>query len=242
MLWNCGVGENSWGSLGQSKGSNQSILKEISPEYSLEGLMLKLKLQHFGHLMQKTDSLEKTLMLGKIEGRRRRRGWDGWMASPTRWTWVWVSSMVWWWTGKPGVRQSMGLQRTRRNWATVTCTHTQTHVMPAECSLEGLMLKLKLQHFGHLMWRTNLLEKTLIAGKDWRWEEKGMTEDEMVGWHHQLDGHEFEQAPGVDDGQGSLACCSPWGHKELDMTKWLNWTECIKCFKESCPLWFSALS
>ena len=63
------------------------------------------------------------------------------------------------------------------------------------------------------------------AGEDWRWEEKGMTEDEMVGWHHQLDGHEFEQAPGVGDGQGSLACCSPWGHKELDMTKQLVWTE-----------------
>ena len=170
------------------------------------------------------------------------RGGGGWMASPTQWTWVWANSRRWGRIGKPSVLQSMGLQRTRRNWATVTCTHTQTHVMPAECSLEGLVLKLKLQHFGHLMWRTNLLEKTLIAGKDWRWEEKGMTEDEMVGWHHQLDGHEFEQAPGVDDGQGSLACCSPWGHKELDMTKWLNWTECIKCFKESCPLWFSALS
>ena len=65
--------------------SNQSILKEISPEYSLEGLMLKLKLQYFGHLMWRADSLEKTLMLGKIEGRRKRgnRGWDGWMASPT---------------------------------------------------------------------------------------------------------------------------------------------------------------
>ena len=88
--------------------SNQSILKEISPEYSLEGLMLKLKLQYFGHLMRRTDSFEKTLMLGKIEGRRR-----------------------------------------------------------------------------------------------------GMTEDEMVGWHHQLDGHEFEQAPGIGEGQGSLACCSP---------------------------------
>ena len=58
------------------------------------------------------------------------------------------------------------------------------------------------------------------AGKDWRQEEKGATEDEMVGWHHRLDGHEFEQAPGVGDGQGSLACCSPWGHKESDMTKW----------------------
>ena len=69
---------------------NQSILKEISPEYSLEGLMLKLKLQHFGHLMWKTDSLEKTLMLGKIEGRRRRghRGWDGQMASLTQRTWL----------------------------------------------------------------------------------------------------------------------------------------------------------
>ena len=61
------------------------------------------------------------------------------------------------------------------------------------------------------------------AGKDWRQEEKGMTEDEMVGWHHQLDGHEFEQVLGVGDGQGGLACCSPWGHKEPDMTEGLNW-------------------
>ena len=100
------------------KGSNQSILKEIIPEYSLEGLILKLKLHYFGHLMQRTDSLEKTLMLGKVESRRK----------------------------------------------------------------------------------------------------KGQTEDEMVGWHHRLNGHEFEQAPEVGDGQGSLACCSPWGHKELDTT------------------------
>ena len=70
-----------------------------------------------------------------------------------------------------------------------------------------------------------LIGKDLDAGKDWRREEKGMTEDEMVGWHHQLDGHEFEQAPGVGDGQGGLACCSPWGHKESDMTECLNWTE-----------------
>ena len=105
--------------------SNQSIVKEISPEYSLEGLTLKLKLQCFGHLMRRTDSLEKTLMLGKIEG-RRKRGW----------------------------------QRMR--------------------------------------------------------------------WHHWLDGHEFEQALGVGDGQGGLACCSPWGHKELDNTKWLNWIEELK--------------
>ena len=74
--------------------SNQSILKEINPEYSLEGLMLKLKLQYPGDLMQRTDSLKKTLILGKIEGKRRRgdRGWDGWMTSPTQWTWVWANS------------------------------------------------------------------------------------------------------------------------------------------------------
>ena len=104
--------------------SNQSILKEISPEYSLEGLMLKL--QYFGHLMRRTDCLEKTLMLGKIEGRKRRR-----------------------------------------------------------------------------------------------WQM-----DEIVGWHQQLDGHEFEQALGVGDGQGSLACCSPWGHKESDLTEQLTEQDC----------------
>ena len=68
-----------------------------------------------------------------------------------------------------------------------------------------------------------LIGKDPDAGKDWRQEEKGMTEDEMVGWHHWLDGH--KQAPGVGDGQGSLVCCSPWSHKELDTTEWLNWTE-----------------
>ena len=70
-----------------------------------------------------------------------------------------------------------------------------------------------------------LVRKDPEAGKDWRQEEKGMIEDEMAGWYHQLDGHEFEQASGVDDGQGSLVCCSPWSHKKSDMTGWLNWTE-----------------
>ena len=92
--------------------SNQSIL-EISPGISLEGMMLKPKLQYFGHLMRRADSLEKTLMLGGIGGRRRRdnRGWDGWMASPTRWTWVWVNSSSWWWTGRPGVLQFHGVAK-----------------------------------------------------------------------------------------------------------------------------------
>ena len=94
---------------------NKSILKEISPEYSLEGLMLKLNLQYFDHMMRRADSLEKTLMLGKIEDKRRGRQWMRWLR-----------------------------------------------------------------------------------------------------WHHQLNGHEFEQVLGVGDGQGSLACCSPWGHEESD--------------------------
>ena len=123
--------------------SNQSILKEISPGCSLEGLMLKLKLQYFGHLMWRTDSLEKTVMLGKIEG-RRRRGW--------------------------------------------------------------------------LIWNDP------DAGKDWRREEKGTTEDEMVGWYQWLNGHESKYALGVSDVQGGLVCCSPWVGKESDTTEWLNWT------------------
>ena len=96
---------------------NQSIVKEISPEHSLEGLMLKLKLQYFGHLMWRTDSFEKTLMLWKIES-NGSSGWNGWMASWTRWTWVWASSRCWWWTGKPGVMQSMGSQMVRHDWVT----------------------------------------------------------------------------------------------------------------------------
>ena len=89
--------------------SNQSILK-FSLGCSLEGLILKLKLQYFVHLVWQADSLEKTLILGKIEGRieGHDRGWDGWMASPTRWTWVWLNCRSWWWTGRSGVLQSMG--------------------------------------------------------------------------------------------------------------------------------------
>ena len=92
--------------------SNQSILK-ISPGCSLEGLMLKLKLQYFGHLMRRADSFEKTLMLGKIEGGGEgdSRRWDGWMASPTQWIWVWAISGSLCWTERPGVLQSMGFSR-----------------------------------------------------------------------------------------------------------------------------------
>ena len=89
-------------------------------------------------------------------------------------------------------------------------------------SLEGLMLKLKPLA---TWWEELIMWKDLDAGKDWRREEKGMTEDKMVGWHHRLNGHGFGWTPGVGDGQGGLACCSSWGRKESDMTEWLNWTE-----------------
>ena len=91
-----------------------------------------------------------------------------------------------------------------------------------EYSLEGLMLKLKLQYFGHLMQRADSLGEKPDAGKDRRQEEKRMTEVERIEWHHRLSGHEFEQAPGVGDGQGSLMCCSLWDYKESDLTKRLN--------------------
>ena len=99
---------------------DQSILKESSPGISLEGMMLTLKLQYFGHLMRRVDSLENTPMLGGLGagGEGDDRGWDGWMASWTRWMWVWVNTRSWWWTGKPGVLRLMGSQRVRHNWAT----------------------------------------------------------------------------------------------------------------------------
>ena len=129
MLSNCGAVEVLLRVPWTTRRSNQSILKEINPECSLEGPTLKLKLQYYGHLIQSVDSSEKTLMLEKTEGRRRR-----------------------------------GQQRMR--------------------------------------------------------------------WHHWLNGHEFEQALGDSEGQGSLACHSPWGHKELDTTEWLNWAELKQPFRK----------
>ena len=105
--------------------SNQSILKEISPGCSWEGLMLKLKLQYFGHMMWPKSYIELThwkrlWCWGELGagGEGDDRGWDGWMVSPTRWTWVWVNSGSWWWTGRPGVLRFMGLQRVGHDWAT----------------------------------------------------------------------------------------------------------------------------
>ena len=106
--------------------SYQPILKEINPEYSLERLMLKLKLQYFNHLMWRLWCWERL----KAEGEGDDRGWDGWMVSPTRWTWVWVGSGSWWWTGKPGMLQSMGLQTVGHNWAT-ELNWTEREMLPS---------------------------------------------------------------------------------------------------------------
>ena len=113
--------------------------KEIQPVHpkgdqswcSLEGLMLKLKLQYFGHLTRRADSFERTLMLGKNEGRRGDDGgWDGWMASPTQWSWVCVNSGSWWWTGRPGVLRFMGSQSGMTKWLNWTELNTERKNAP----------------------------------------------------------------------------------------------------------------
>ena len=125
MLLNCGVGgllRVPW----NARRSNKSILKEISPGCSLEGLILKLKLQYSGHLIGRADSLEKCDAGGnawcwerlRAGGKGDDRGWDGWMTSLTQWTWVWVDSGSWWWTGRPGMLWFMGSQRVGHDWVT----------------------------------------------------------------------------------------------------------------------------
>ena len=104
------------------------------------------------------------------------------------------------------------------------------------CSLVGLMLRLKLPYFGHLM-QSWLIGKDPDAGRDWGQEEKGTTEDEMAGWHHRLDAHEFGWTPGVGDGQGGLECCDSWGCKESDTTERLNWTELMQTKKQNLNLY-----
>ena len=109
-------------------------------------------------------------------------------------------------------------------WTSRRSTQSILKEISPGCSLKGLMLKLKLQYFGHLDAKSLLIWKDPDAGKDWGQEEKGMTEDEMVGWHHQVNGHGFRWTLAVGDGQGGLACCSSWGCKELNMTE-LNWAK-----------------
>ena len=145
-----------------------------------------------------------------------------------------ASGHVWMW--ELDYKESWAL----KNWCFWTVVLQKTLESPLDC--KGIQpVHPKGDQSWVFIWRTNVeaetptvwpphakccrIWKDLDAGEDWGQEEKGTTEDEMVGWHHWLDGYEFEQAPGVGDGQGSLASCSPWGHKESDMTEQLNWTE-----------------
>ena len=123
-----------------------------------------------------------------------------------------------------------------KNWCFQIVVLEKTLKSPLDC--KGIK---PVNHNGNQLWifirrtdaeaeappdvKSRLIGKDPDAGEDWRPEEKGTTEDEMVGWHHRLNGHEFEYTPGVGDGQGGLECSSPWGHKELDKIEWLNWTE-----------------
>ena len=138
-------------------------------------------------------------------------------------------------TGEPGGLSSMGSHRVGHNWSDLAAAAAEIpsrklktpreilkEISPG-CSLEGLMLKLKTP----VLWppdeKSWLIWKDPDPGKDWRWDEKGMTEDEMVGWHHRLDGHGFGWTPWVGDGQGGLTCCSSWGRKES--IRLSDWTE-----------------
>ena len=140
---------------------NQSILKEISSERSLEGLMLKLKLQYFGHLMWRTDSLKRPWCWERLRagGEGDNREWDSWMTSPTRWTWVWASSGSWWWTEKPGVLQFMGSQRVGHDWVT-ELNWTRPH--PSEQDPISLSVSLSHQEVS-----ISLLPFSVIGQTDW---------------------------------------------------------------------------
>ena len=110
-------------------------------------------------------------------------------------------------------------------WTARRSNQSTLKVISPGCSLEGMMLKLKFQYFGHLMWRVDSLEKTLMLGGIGGRRKRGWQRMRLAGWHHRLDGREHEWTPGVGDGQGGLACCNSRGCKESDTTEWLNWTE-----------------
>ena len=165
--------------------SNQSILKDLSPRCSLEGLMLKLKLQYFGHLMRTADSFEKTLMLERLRagGAGDDRGWDGWMASPTQWTWVWENSGSWWWTGRSGVLQFTGSQRDRQDWVTELNWGVTWYVLenlpPGSCTAQTYPIKYNHRQLSTTILLRGSLVKNLPAMQE--------TQVPSLGWKNPLE-------------------------------------------------------
>ena len=196
MLLNCGIGEDSWESLGLQGDPTSPFWRRSV----LEGLMLKVKLHYFGHLMQRADSVKKTLMLGGI-GDRRRRGqqrmrWLDGIAD--RWMWVWVNSGGWWWTGRPGVLRFMGLLRVRQDWATeLNWTELIAHFWGFPCCSDDKESACNAGDLGSI---------------------HGLGRSPGGGHGNPLQYSCLENL----HGQRSLAGYSPWCHKELDTTEWLK--------------------
>ena len=260
--------------------SNQTIIKEISPGVHWKDLCWSWNSNTLATSCEELTHWKRPWCLEGlgVGGGGDDRGWDGWMATPTQWTWVWVNSGSWWWAGRPGMLRFMGSQRVGHDWATELINNVIMNILvcfylnigfqffryiprsriavshddsvfkwlsnhwlfctipsPYYISMSSICgfsfahiltniyyyltfwMKLKLQSFGHLVWREDLLEKTLMLGKIEGRRRTGR-QDEMPGWHHWLKVHDIEQTLENGEAQGSLVCCSPWGHKELDMT------------------------
>ena len=197
---------------------NESILRGINPENSLEGLMLKLKPQYFGHLMQTDDKPSKHVQKQRHYFANKGPSSQSCFLSSSH-IWIWELNHKESWVPKNWSFWNVVLEKTLES--PLACKEIKPGTPKGNQSwtyIGGIDAEAEASILGPPDVKNGLIAKYPDAGKDWRQEENWMTEDEMVGRHHWLDGHESEQALGVDDGLWSLVCYSPWGHKKSDMT------------------------